>query len=84
MSKRDELRILRRQRSADAPINVRQRTGGSEAVGSMLDLYAHSESPEEIILARDDIKARERFQKGFKLYLKKVFLLENIVVWGVL
>lgn len=73
MSKRDELRNLKYQRSADAPINIHGRTGESSDVGSMLDLYAHSESPEEIIFARDDVKARERFQKGFDVYLERVF-----------
>lgn len=73
MSKRDELRILRRQTSADAPINIHGRTGESTNAGSMLDLYVHSESPEEIILGRDEIKARARFQKGFELYLNRIF-----------
>ncbi len=73
MSKRDELRNLRRQCSADAPINIRGRTGESSSVGVMLDLYAHSKSPEEVIFAKDEIKARERFERGFDVYMERIF-----------
>ena len=73
MSKKDELQILRRQRSVDAPVNVHQRTGGSEAIGSMLDLYVQVSSAEDTYLGNLDEYAREKFQKGFDFYLKKVF-----------
>lgn len=77
MSKKDELRLLRRQYSIDAPVNAHGRTGESSNVGSMLDLYAHSESAEEILLQRDDEKARKRFEKGFSAYLEHVFTEEE-------
>lgn len=73
MSKRDELINLRRSFSSDASINVHGRTGETSSVSSVLDLVAHSESPEEVILSRDVEKARRRFQEGFYLYLERVF-----------
>ncbi len=74
MSKSGELRMLKYGRRIDAPINYHHRTGDSEgSAGSMLDFYAQAESAEEIYFGNEDELARERFVKGFKIYLKKVF-----------
>lgn len=72
MSKASELRLIRGQRSADAPINYRHRSGDSEGSGgSMLDYYAQEESAEEAYLEEQEESAREVFSRAFKLYLKK-------------
>lgn len=73
MSKSDELRILRKQCSTDAPVKVRYRTGDGADVGTMLDLYVQTPSSEDTFLKKLDDQAREKFRKGFQLYLKKVF-----------
>ena len=45
MSKASELRLIRGQRSADAAINYRHRSGDSEGSGgSMLDFYAQDKA----------------------------------------
>lgn len=72
MSKASELRLIRGQRSADAPINYHHRSGDSEGSGgSMLDYYAQEESAEAAYLEEEDERAREVFSRAFKLYLKK-------------
>ena len=72
MSKASELRLIRGQRSADAPINYHHRSGDSEGSGgSMLDYYAQEESAEAAYLEEEDESAREVFSRAFKLYLKK-------------
>ena len=60
MSKTSELRLIRGQRSADAPINYHHRSGDLESSGgSMLDYYAQEESAEEAYL-KNRKKARGR------------------------
>lgn len=72
MSKASELRLIRGQRSADAPISYHHRSGDSEGSGgSMLDYYAQEESAEAAYLEEEDESAREVFSRAFKLYLKK-------------
>ncbi len=72
MSKASELRLLRGQRSTDAEINYRHRSGDSEGSGgSMLDYYAQEESAEEAYFEEQEESAREVFSRAFKLYLKK-------------
>lgn len=72
MSKASELRLIRGQRSADAAINYRHRSGDSEGSGgSMLDFYAQEESAEEAYLEEQEESAREVFSRAFRLYLKK-------------
>ena len=73
MSKRDELIILKRSLSADAPVKIHGRTGDTENGSSLLDFVAHSESPEEILLKEDDLKAKKRFEKGFEIYLNRIY-----------
>ena len=72
MSKASELRLIRGQRSADAPINYRHRSGDSEgSAGNMLDRYAQTESAEEEYFESEEEGAREVFARAFRLYLKK-------------
>ncbi len=72
MSKASELRLIRGQRSADAPISYHHRSGDSEGSGgSMLDYYAQEESAEAAYFEEEDESAREVFSRAFKLYLKK-------------
>ena len=72
MSKASELRLIRGQRSTDAAINYRHRSGDSEGSGgSMLDFYAQEESAEEAYLEEQEESAREVFSRAFRLYLKK-------------
>lgn len=72
MSKASELRLIRGQRSADAAINYRHRSGDSEGSGgSMLDFYAQEESAEEAYIEEQEESAREVFSRAFRLYLKK-------------
>jgi len=73
MSKSSELRMMQYGLRIDAPVNFHHRTGDSDEGGSMLDFYARSESAEEIYFGNADELARERFVKGFQVYLKKVF-----------
>ena len=73
MSKSSELRMMKYGLRIDAPVNFHHRTGDSDEGGSMLDFYARSESAEEIYFGNADELARERFVKGFQVYLKKVF-----------
>lgn len=72
MSKTSELRLIRGQRSADAPINYHHRSGDLESSGgSMLDYYAQEESAEDSYFEEQEDSAREVFSRAFKLYLKK-------------
>ncbi len=72
MSKTSELRLIRGQRSADAPINYHHRSGDLESSGgSMLDYYAQEESAEDSYFEEQEDSAREIFSRAFKLYLKK-------------
>ena len=72
MSKASELRLIRGQRSADAPINYHHRSGDLESSGgSMLDYYAQEESAEDSYFEEQEDSAREIFSRAFKLYLKK-------------
>lgn len=72
MSKASELRLIRGQRSADAPINYHHRSGDLESSGgSMLDYYAQEESAEDSYFEEQEDSAREVFSRAFKLYLKK-------------
>ncbi len=72
MGKREELRLLRSQTSADAPINYHHRTGDSEgSAGSMLDVYAQVQSVEYDLLEEEDREAQGVFVRAFKLYLKQ-------------
>lgn len=73
MSKSSELRMMKYGLRIDAPVNFHHRTGDSDEGGSMLDFYARSESAEEIYFGNADELAREKFIKGFQVYLKKVF-----------
>ncbi len=78
MSKSSELKMLKYGRSIDAPINYHHRTGDSEGSGgNMLDLYTQAESAEEIYFGNEDEYAREMFLKGFRVYLKKVFSVQE-------
>lgn len=74
MSKLSELRILQHGRSVDAPIQYHHRSGDEDGSGaSRLDLYAHTDSAEDMALETEDVAAKAQFIKGFSGYLRKVF-----------
>lgn len=73
MSKASELKVLREQRSINAPIRYGGRRGDTENVGEMLDVYAQEASAEEVYLCSEEEERKEAFLTGFRAYLRKVF-----------
>ncbi|MBE5751367.1 MAG: hypothetical protein E7357_03050 [Clostridiales bacterium] len=74
MSKLSELRVLQYGRSVDAPIQYHHRSGDEEGSGAnRLDLYAHTDSAEDMALETEDAAAKAQFIKGFWGYMRKVY-----------
>ena len=82
MSKQDELRTIRRTISGDRCITYHHRSGDAEEDGEMLfDLVAHVQSAEDDLIEaeeRDERREiRARAAKVFRVYLKKVYSVEE-------
>ena len=82
MSKQDELRTIRRTISGDRCITYHHRSGDAEEDGEMFfDLVAHVQSAEDDLIEaeeRDERREiRARAAKVFRVYLKKVYSVEE-------
>lgn len=77
MSKNGELRLMRYGLSVDAPMNFNHRTGESSTAGLMIDRYAQVESVEDTYFGEQDEYAKQRYLKGFRVYMRKVFTEEE-------
>ena len=73
-TRKAELQTIARGISIDKPIDFHHRSGDTEdAGGNRLDLYASTESAEEVYFEEEDEKARRVFLKLFKKFLKTTY-----------